>query len=51
MEAATAATAATSDRCQSLLRRCFEALLTERDDEVREHSVRLWANLLTGLGW
>lgn len=47
VEAAMAA----SERCQGLLRRCFEALLSERDDGVREGSARLWTELLKGLGW
>lgn len=50
MEAVTAATTAASERCRSLLRRCFQALLSERDDGVREHSARLWTELLKGLG-
>ncbi|CAM9732253.1 unnamed protein product, partial [Scytosiphon promiscuus] len=47
--AATAAAAATG-RCESLLRRCFAALVSERDDGVRDYFVRLWNELLKGLG-
>lgn len=50
VETATAAAASASERCQGLLRRCFQALLSERDDGVRGHSARLWTELLKGLG-
>lgn len=47
---AAAVTASAPERCQSLLRRCFEAVLSERDDGVRGLSARLWTELLQGLG-
>ncbi|CAM9816122.1 unnamed protein product, partial [Ectocarpus sp. 12 AP-2014] len=47
---AAAAAAAAATRCKRLLLRCFQALLSERDDGVREHSARLWSELLKGLG-
>ncbi|CAM9501831.1 unnamed protein product, partial [Ectocarpus sp. 8 AP-2014] len=48
--AAAAAAAAAATRCEKLLLRCFQALLSERDDGVRVYSARLWSELLKGLG-
>ncbi|CAM9939561.1 unnamed protein product, partial [Ectocarpus sp. 13 AM-2016] len=46
----SAGESAAATRCERLLVRCFQALLSERDDGVRKHSARLWSELLKGLG-
>lgn len=44
-----AGAAEAAERCGRLLRRCFEGLLSETDDFVREHCLRLWSKLLESL--